>query len=362
MRLEVRRAKVGGRTKSEIRNPKSEGNPKTEIRMPSAILCDLCALCGQSVIPQPAVGFRFSDFLRISDFGFRIFPFFLLSCALLRVPSPAGAAAPLYAEVYGRATNSFAAAVFYKPAEGGGSDLTSQLAPLVIQEVKEGAGAGSLGRDQFGALSLTNGMRTLDLARPAVYAILDATQLNGKPHTRLTYLWCYSLEHGEPGRGLPLQGIRITLDAAGKPAVWEVLAEDGGAELIFVSQEVESGALAEYGKPLPGRRYAAERSVNETPAVIVGRVLDEAPVAMGPMVYLRAGKRSVSTVTCRCMAAQVKRLTATRTYELRLCQGTFAEPLPAPARTPSGSGTAFWPGDETAGNRLDRCLRLPARF
>jgi hypothetical protein len=211
-------------------------------------------------------------------------------------------------------------------------------------------------------VGLTNGLPALDRARPAIYASLDAAQINGKPHTRLTYLWCYSLEPVQPGAGLPLQGIRITLDAAGKPAVWEVLAEDSGAELIFVSQDLESAALAQWGKPLPGRRYAVERNVSESPRVIVARVLEDAPVAMGPMVYLLAGTRSVSTVICRCMAAQVQRLAATRTYELQFCQGTSAEPLPVPARTHPGSGTAFWPGDEPAGNRLDRYLRLPEGF
>ncbi len=283
---------------------------------------------------------------------------------LLCGPSPALAedTPPVvrYAEVYGRSTNLFAEAVFFKPAEGRGSELSSQLAPLIIQEVKGGNRAVVLEQDAFGSLSFTDGLPALARARPAIYASLDVAQLNGKPHTRLTYLWCYSLEPGPPGAGLPLQGIRMTLDAAGKPAVWEVLAEDCGAELIFVSQDLESAALAQFGKPLPGRRYALERSVTEAPTVIVARVLEDAPVAMGPIVYLRAGTRSVSTVICRCTAAQVKRLAATRAYELQFCQGASATPVVALARTRAGSPTAFWPGEEPDGSRLERCLRLPA--
>jgi hypothetical protein len=347
-----------GDVRRETRNPKSEGrrpegNPKPEIR--------------NANIERGADARRLSAFgLRISSIEFR--PCVFLSVALLAWcgPRPAGAedgsAAARNAEVYGRATNSFAEAVFFKPAQEGGSELSSQLAPLIIQEVKEGNGAAALGRDQFGSLSLTNGMPALDGARPAIYTSLDAAQLNGKPHTRLTCLWCYSLGPGQPGAGLPLQAIRITLDAAGKPAVWEVLAEDSGAELIFVSQDLESAALAQWGKPLPGRRHAVERSVSEAPRVVVARVLEDAPVPMGPIVYLRAGTRSVSTVICRCMAAQVKRLAATRTYQLRFCQGTPADPLPVPAKTPAGSDAAFWPGDEPADNRLEHCLRLPEGF
>lgn len=290
----------------------------------------------------------------------------LLSWSLPCGPSAAGAAgappALPYAEVYGRATNSFAAAVLFKPVERGGSGLSFELAPLIIQEVKEDDGAAALDRDQFGSLSLSNGLPALAGGRPAIYASLDAAQLNGKPHTRLTYVWCYRLEPGRPGAGLPLQGIGITLDATGRPAVWEVLAEDSGAELIFVSQGLEAAAAAQFGKPLPGRRYAVERSVTEAPRVIVARVLEDAPVAMGPIVYLRASTRSVSTVICRCTAAQVKRLTAARPYELQSGHEASALPLLVRAETRAGSHAAFWPGEEPAGNRLERCLRLPAGF
>ena len=319
-----------------------------------------------------AFGFRISFGFRPSDFGFRpsTLPRFclaaLLTWTLLCNPSPALAEdappVPRYAEVYGRATNSFAEAVFFKPVERGGSELSIGLAPLIIQEAKEDNGTVVRAQDRFGSLSLTNGLLALAGARPAVYASLDAAPLNGKPHMRLTYLWCYWLEPGRPGVGLPLQGIRITLDAAGKPAVWEVLAEDSGAELIFVSQDLESAAVAQFGKPLPGRRYALERSVTEAPRVIVARVLEDAPVAMGPIVYLRAGTRSVSTVICRCMAAQVKRLAATSPYELQFGQGAAAVPVLVPAKTRAGSHAAFWPSDEPAGNRLEGCLRLPAGF
>ena len=290
----------------------------------------------------------------------------MLVLALLCCPWTAraeqGSPAVPWAGIYGRATNWFAEAVFEKPLEGGSTELSSQLAPLIIQEVKEDDRAAVVGRDQFGSLSFTHGTLALDAARPAVYASIDAAQLNGKLHARLTYLWCYSLEPSRPGAELAMQGIRITLDAAGNPAVWEVLAEDSGAELIFASQALESAAAAQFGKPLRGRRYALERSVSQAPRVIVARVLEDAPVAMGPIVYLRAGTRSVSTVICRCMPAQVKRLAATRAYRLQFCPAASADPLLLSARIRAGSQTAFWPGDEPAANRLERCLRLPGEF
>ena len=111
-----------------------------------------------------------------------------------------------------------------------------------------------------------------------------------------------------------------------------MLAEDSAAEPIFASQNLESAAVAQFGKPLPGRRYALERSLTEAPRVIVARVLEDAPVAMGPIVYLRAGTCSVSTVICRCMAAQVKRLAATSPYQLQFCQAGSADSAPGSAQ------------------------------
>ena len=56
------------------------------------------------------------------------------------------------AEIYQRATNEFAEADFYKPAESKTNDLASSLTPLILQEVK--GGKEPLSRaDRFGALS-----------------------------------------------------------------------------------------------------------------------------------------------------------------------------------------------------------------
>jgi tetratricopeptide (TPR) repeat protein len=66
-----------GRLKSEIRNPKSEGNPNDQAQMTQTGEREFRSL-----------GFRFSDFLRISDFGFRVleklplFALALASCAV----------------------------------------------------------------------------------------------------------------------------------------------------------------------------------------------------------------------------------------------------------------------------------------
>jgi hypothetical protein len=326
-----------------------------------------------------------------------------LACALgvwagARVNVVAGqAGAPLrHAEIYQRATREFAEAVFLKPAEPKTNDLIFTLAPLILQEVNgdgarpamQGAATsppkeervtaappGCARLDQFGRLSRSNGVWVLDPSRPAIYWQADTIQLKGKAHARFAYVWCYALSAGEsgclnpsgrsPGRaesGLALQGIRITLNSAGQPAIWEVLADSSGAEVLFVSRSLEAAALAEFGQPLPGRRYTIERGPEEVPEVTVARVVEDGPAAMGPVVYLSAGTRAVSTLICRCMAAQARKLLATGVYDLLPMQNGAADSLVTEAKARSKQPTAFWPGDDPRGERLEKCLRLPEAF
>jgi len=280
-----------------------------------------------------------------------------------------------HAEIYQRATNEFAEACFFKPAEPKTNDLAFSLAPLILQEVRGGKKPlPSL--DWFDTPSLSNGALGLDLSRPAIHWQADTVQLKGKEHLRFSYVWCYStrargskrgqrtdnLSPGHAESGLPCQGIRITLNSAGQPVVWEVLADSSGMELIFVSQNLEAAAVAEFGKPPPGRRYAIERGVDEAPNVIVARVIDDGPVALGPIVYLSAGTRAVSTLICRCMPAQAKRLLGTSTYDLLPFQAAPAESPLTQARALARERTAFWPGDPSSDRRLEHCLRLPSAF
>jgi hypothetical protein len=59
---------MNGAGRPEIRNPRSEIRRKLEIRRHSVRDCRAVAL------GEDRFGFRPSDFLRISEFGFRIYP------------------------------------------------------------------------------------------------------------------------------------------------------------------------------------------------------------------------------------------------------------------------------------------------
>jgi hypothetical protein len=269
-------------------------------------------------------------------------------------------AAPPYLEIYQRATNEFACAEYFKPAETKTStnELSFALAPLILQQVSVAPEPPSL-LDRFGTLSVSNGAPVLDQSRPTIYWGSDTVQVNRRPHARFFYVWCYS---PGPQAALLMQGIRITLNSDGQPVIWEVLADGSGAKVLFVSQNLEAAALAEFGKLLPRRRYAIERNAEAAPEVIVARVIDDGPIPRGPIVYLSAGSRPVSTLICRCMPAQARKLLATSTYDLVPFQEASTNSLIMQARVMLGERAGFWPGDDTGGKGLEACLRLPKVF
>jgi hypothetical protein len=285
--------------------------------------------------------------------------------------------------VYARATNQFAAALFFKPAATTNADLTSQLAPLILQQVPDGQASAMSPADAYGnpafvrdvplsQFGLHHGVPSSPVSdsaaasvvtRPAVAYAIDSVQLEGaRVHPQFYYEWFYATNDATSPMSLSRQGIRITLDARGRPAIWEVLADTSGLRLIFVSQSLEAAAASQFGKPLPGRRYAIERSLSVAPSVIVPRVIDDGPMAMGPIVYLSGGTRDVSTLICRCMPAQVKRLVATQTFDLAALEGAAPAAVLAARSSGSNAPPGLWPGNDHPQNRLERSLRLPAEF
>src|ERR1019366_9281647 len=106
------------------------------------------------------------------------------ACKEQKLPADQARVVLPYVEVHQRATNEFAEAAFFKPAEPKTNDLTSSLAPLILQEVN--GGREPLSRlERFGTLSLSNGVLVLDRSRPAIYWQADSIQLKGKAHVRL---------------------------------------------------------------------------------------------------------------------------------------------------------------------------------
>ncbi len=261
---------------------------------------------------------------------------------------------PLMENLYLRTTNFFTDTILFKAAESDPPSSFFSFAPLLLQELKSTQHIAAQSQ-RFGTLFVSNGVVCIDTARPAIYAAIDTIEsAPGTSNPRFTYIWCYP----GTGRASPcLQGVRVVLESQGRPAIWQIMADTSGAQSYFVSESLEAAAAARYGKVLPGRRYAVERSRADMPQLVVARVLDESPVPMGPIVYVLADRHDVSTVICRCMSAQAKRVAEACTYELL----PFAahESLLLRVRDQAKLKPTFWPGASDPSSNLRDLLRLP---
>jgi hypothetical protein len=244
------------------------------------------------------------------------------------------------AEIYERPNQEFTLAAFFKPLETGRTNLpTFTFAPLILQEIPEGS-------SNSPAPSIAT-----------VYFRADRIPIHGRLHDQFTYLWVYDAGTAPEARsGLRRQGIRITLDSAGEPAIWEVLADSSGARILFVSESIEEDAVAAFKKPSSGRRFACERDVREGPDTIVAQTIPEGPVPMGPIVYLGALTHDVCSIVCRCMASQAGRLAGQNDFTLEPWDaelGSWEQ-----SRDPTGAA----PEAEAAQTTLEQSLRLPEGF
>jgi hypothetical protein len=213
------------------------------------------------------------------------------------------------ASVYARSELRFSTADFFKPRRKAQEEGAVYRPPLILQEVRVGVDEPPRA-DHFGTFMHLGGEQAQfkpDLA--TVYFTETTATWGGNVHPQVSYLWHYSPDSTLSGKGAPLtQGLRLTLDGEGFPALVEVLNDSSALRIVFVARRLEMAAAREYGKALPGRRFSIERSLEEQPRVVVPDVFEDGPEPMGPMVYLRARSRDVAAVACRCMPSLVEEI------------------------------------------------------
>lgn len=260
--------------------------------------------------------------------------------------------APVQAGTYARTNVTFSQAVFLKPSGPNSTELPFQLAPLIFQQTRRKNLLSPA--DQPGAPVVAQGTLKVTPMEPIVFADVDTVQLNHRAHSRFSYTWVYP--SGE------VQGVRLTLNASGTPAVWEILGEERGEQLVFVSDSLEADARAQFGPPLKGRRYSIEASLAKAPHALVPRVIADAGVPMGPMVYVSRRTHDVATLACRCMPVQVKAILMTANYALIPITTPAEHELLAIVLEQTHTRLAYRPGQTPAEPRLALCLRLPEDF
>jgi len=275
--------------------------------------------------------------------------------------SPGAAAAPSPAEVaaaiHARAGRRFTAVDLLRPDGQGELPFDVYLAPMIVQERLD---AGTPGAPTPGEVVLgEDGRATVVAGDPTIYYARSTARLGGEEREQLAFLWWYPGE----GDGLRAQGMRMTLGRSGVPILWEVLADPGGARLVFVSETLEERARQQHGEPLPGRRFSTERALEEAPQAVVARAILNGAMPMGPFVYLEAGSRAARTLLCRCSPAEYDDVAGETLYRLVGLATLGEQGLEKSAWTaelPALTGDAPGPQREDAApNWLEGVLRLP---
>lgn len=246
-------------------------------------------------------------------------------------------AAAVHEEFRAPATQRFEYADLFKPQEGDAVGLNYELAPLLLQE-RPGDTATTTSSDH----------------RHRRVFVTEATAiLGGREYHQLAYRWVYTEKRTtvhSPTTSAMWRGVRLTLDEHDYPLVYEVIGDDIQLNRLFISNSLELAALNEYGAPLPGRISSAERSMQEEPMTLVVRVLEVGSVPMGPIVYIAAPERTISSIICRCMPSQVSNIVRTEYYRLI---------KPTESRIAQMGSVFDCPGGIDDPSRLERILRWP---
>ncbi len=216
------------------------------------------------------------------------------------------------AKVYSRVEQQFEKAVFYKPSEAAKDSEWGELLPLIVQEVTDADHAGG---PRFGALRQDlSGRYWLDVGAPTVY-VDDSSESGAGGLVRWMWVYERSGSNREPVQTF-VRGVWMMLSDDGYPAVWGVSGNGDGSNILYVAESLEAKAVAAFGRPLPGRRFAVERSIEDCPRDVVARVLSDGPVPMGPFVYLSSRDAEVTTLLCRCMPSQVESFVESVYYDV----------------------------------------------
>ncbi len=204
----------------------------------------------------------------------------------------------------------FARGIFLKPGmDADENDV--RMAPLFVCELNVKSPVEFLGGigNADGSLSESPG--------PTVYLFEDFLEIDGVAYHRSAHLWAYSDAKSDgTADGTALGCVQVISNRESMPVLWHVFdSEPANLDVVYIAQSVEQAAKREHGAPLRGRRFAVETWV-ESSQVRVGRLIEDGPEAMGPMVYISHSPHRVAALSCRCMDSQVKAIEDARFYRL----------------------------------------------
>lgn len=203
-------------------------------------------------------------------------------------------------------------------------DLLSRFAPVLVQgTLAPGADDYPVASDAIGTPRLTRSADAgfsvaIDTAQPAMFARMEHQIVKGRELPALVYVFWFprrpagSVQQGEVDGGV----LRVTLDAAGRRAIYEYSQTCGCLHGVFVGESVEAWAAEEFQRPEDGKLRCSEHDVDGKKDWVVRDLVFGLDPAARPVLFVSAGAHE-------CVAIQttelVRNLTgfAASAYELR---------------------------------------------
>lgn len=153
--------------------------------------------------------------------------------------------------------------------------------------------------DAIGSPRLNDDATTVvvDTTRPSVYARVEHATVDGRQMKQLVYAFWYprrpvgSVETGAVDGGI----LRVTLDDAGTPAIFEYSQPCGCFHGVFVSDAIADAASRQFGAPAAHRLHAVEPPLTGHDDWVVRALVHRAPGERIAM-YISAGKHFCQTI------------------------------------------------------------------
>lgn len=142
----------------------------------------------------------------------------------------------------------------------------------------------------------------VDVTHPVLFGRVEEMKFHQARLKQLIYSFWYpmhavgGIQEGSVDGGI----IRLTLDAAGRPAIMEYSMQCGCYHGVLVADFVESWAREEFGEPLPDKTYAVEQTVPDHFDWVVRDVVDGCAEFDHPIFFIQAGSH-------QCVAVQTQK-------------------------------------------------------
>ena len=222
------------------------------------------------------------------------------------------------------AQRRFPRAVLFKPREEPSLGLLSDMAPLIVVEVRNAQDRGAIA--PFGEVYRdATGDFDVDITKHTVYTEALTGGSDDRPFDVVRYAWFQpAISPAATMEELPVTVLEMVLDGDGYPMIWEAVGPMLVAQTalpqprrLYASKDLERQTCQTYRATLPGRRYCAEPALGVEPDVLTVELVEPGPIPMGPYVYLDAASNEATTVLCRCSPSRVDEFVETSDYDLR---------------------------------------------